>query len=434
MSKAMVKCPSCGKQVPAAMRYCGWCGVDMKIGKSERVEPLTRPDRPEEKPQQTVRQPAQQSVQQPAQQPAQQSSRPQRPVQQPKSAQGTKSGPARRPAEPPQKPVNPSRRPAAASSAVPPHRKNTGKIIALLAAAAVIIIIAVVLIVKPGSAGDSEEAAPEENGVHLVNVDGTEVESGETEDAGTGDAETGDEEQPEEEVEPTDSPEPAETEDGVEEVSDTVYVTGSGVNLRTGPGTTYDVVASLARGTALERTGITNGWSRVMYEGAVCYVSSALISDEEPESDGEDEPAGENETAAEGEAAGEEETGGTIVVAVAEANIRSGAGTGYDIVGTVEKGTELERTGVTGNWSIVIYNGEERYISTSLIAEKGESGTVTVVSEANVRSGPGTSYDILGVVKVGTVLTATDHTASNWYEVEYDGQTGYIAGNMVQEN
>ena len=64
--------------------------------------------------------------------------------------------------------------------------------------------------------------------------------------------------------------------------------------------------------------------------------------------------------------------------------------------------------------------------------ESEQSGTLTVVSDANIRSGPGTSYDKIGEAKAGTTLTMTGHTSSNWYQVSYNGETGYVAGNLVK--
>lgn len=65
-------------------------------------------------------------------------------------------------------------------------------------------------------------------------------------------------------------------------VNETVYATGA-VNLRSGPGTTFDKVGSLSTGDSATRTGIGTGkaenWSRVMLDsGNVVYVSSSFLS------------------------------------------------------------------------------------------------------------------------------------------------------------
>jgi stage II sporulation protein D len=53
-------------------------------------------------------------------------------------------------------------------------------------------------------------------------------------------------------------------------------------------------------------------------------------------------------------------------------------------------------------------------------------GTVTGTG-VNIRSGPATSYSVLGTVSKGTSLTITGKSGS-WYQVKYGSQTGYISG------
>ena len=436
MSKATVKCPSCGKQCPAAMRYCGWCGFDMKVGASKRVESLPRPEEktptsqsaPQPTPQ-PVPQPTQQPAPQPMQQPAQEPVQPvvaKQPAVPPTATKAKKPNPVQEPV-PKQKPVNPNRMAAAKNPAAAKKRKSSGKITAIVAALVVIVLVIVIAAVLFRSQGGNDKppvSADFDNNVHVV--DANESASPKPTDTTQPD-ET---EAPAESPDATDAPAPVDEtepgEDGMKELSDTVYVTGSGVNLRTGPGTTYEVIGSLARGTELKRTGEVSGWSRVLYNDETCYISSALISTDAPETAEAEQPN------AEAEAEAEEKT---TVVVISRANVRSGPGTGYRSLGVLDVGTELESLGTSGNWTIVSYNGEEAFIFSSLIATKGEKGTVTVIADANIRAGDGTEYDIVGKVKTGDVLTMHDHTESNWYKVELsDGQIGYIAGNMVREN
>ena len=65
-------------------------------------------------------------------------------------------------------------------------------------------------------------------------------------------------------------------------VNETVYATGA-VNLRSGPGTTFDKIGSLATGDSATRTGIGTGeaenWSRIKLEsGEEVYISSNYLS------------------------------------------------------------------------------------------------------------------------------------------------------------
>lgn len=285
----------------------------------------------------------------------------------------------------------------------------------------------------------------------------------------------------------------------VSEKDDTIYITGNSVNLREGPGTEYDRITSAERGDEYKRTGVTdNGWSRVTYKGEDAYVANSYVSTEKPDpiiSDASGTvvttgdanlrkgPGTENdvavtvETGTELERTGTSDNGWTrvqydgqelyisntlvqekvtvaekdgTVVLTADANLRKGPGTGYDVIATLKTGTELERTGETGSsWVRVKYNDQDAYVHSSLLELKDDSGnndsaaeenqteeadgTVTVLQGANVRSGPGTEYDKLGLAYVGTELKVTGKSG-DWYEVEFDGQKGYIASSLVKEN
>lgn len=375
MSK-MKKCPSCGAKIPESMRFCGSCGADLRDGKDDFADlprPIRRPDEPR---------------------PAETAIRPDRP-------RGAK--------------------------------RSIWQYIVVIAIIAVVIAIAVVLVIKMNQPAEPVEQSDTFDTVHVINADGEEItattapeataapESAAAPEASAQAAET---------TAPTATPEPTATPDTFEvtPANDTVYVTGSSVNLRSGPGTSYDIVATVTVGTALTRTGTTdNNWSRVQYEGSECFISGALVSTEEPK---KDDTAS---TAAPYSVTSADDT----VVVTSDANIRSGPGTSYDVIGSAAAGTELKRTGTASGWSRVVYNGSEAFIYDSLIKVKGSdelqemSGTLTVTSDANLRSGPSTDDSILGTASKGAKLTITGKIG-NWYRIEYNGVTAYINGNLVE--
>lgn len=53
--------------------------------------------------------------------------------------------------------------------------------------------------------------------------------------------------------------------------------TKDGINLRLGASTTTEKVAFLETGKRLERTGYNEQWTRVIYDGQECYISTALV-------------------------------------------------------------------------------------------------------------------------------------------------------------
>ena len=56
-----------------------------------------------------------------------------------------------------------------------------------------------------------------------------------------------------------------------------VYASAS-VNVRTGPGTGYDVVGKLAKGDAVRRIAYNDKWSKIAYKGHVRYISYKYVT------------------------------------------------------------------------------------------------------------------------------------------------------------
>lgn len=61
-------------------------------------------------------------------------------------------------------------------------------------------------------------------------------------------------------------------------VDETVYVTGSQVNVRKSPSASGEVLDKLGKGVSLRRTGYSDSWSRVVYKDKECYISSQYVS------------------------------------------------------------------------------------------------------------------------------------------------------------
>lgn len=54
-------------------------------------------------------------------------------------------------------------------------------------------------------------------------------------------------------------------------------ITGSGVNLRSGPATTYSVSAVSSKGDTCYILGLNEGWYKVIYNGKTCYIRSDFV-------------------------------------------------------------------------------------------------------------------------------------------------------------
>ncbi|CAA9264965.1 MAG: hypothetical protein AVDCRST_MAG56-2884 [uncultured Cytophagales bacterium] len=53
-------------------------------------------------------------------------------------------------------------------------------------------------------------------------------------------------------------------------------------------------------------------------------------------------------------------------------------------------------------------------------------------SGANLRKGPGTSHSATATIPAGANVRVLEKNSNGWYKVEYNGQTGYVAGDLVE--
>ena len=126
-------------------------------------------------------------------------------------------------------------------------------------------------------------------------------------------------------------------------------------------------------------------------------------------------------------------------------NVRSGPGMTYSITGSLKRGTVVEVLNRSNDsWYQVSWDSGSGYVSSAYLLLSGEGSTATVtVSQEGVpgyiegmyvclRSGPGTSYTILGTYSNGKLLTITGSSGA-WKAVTIDGKEGYVFGTYVVE-
>ena len=133
------------------------------------------------------------------------------------------------------------------------------------------------------------------------------------------------------------------------------------------------------------------------------------------------------------------------VYALDTVNIRSAADQNSSAVGSATIGASFTRTGVSGEWSQVQYNGGTAYIkteflttdasqtsksSTASMAAAGE--TIRLSDTINVRSSMGENADRLGVAYAGENVKVVESYAEGWSKVEWNGQTGYVKTDLLK--
>lgn len=138
-----------------------------------------------------------------------------------------------------------------------------------------------------------------------------------------------------------------------------------------------------------------------------------------------------------------------VVVTVSTANIRQGPGTGYPIISQVHNGTVLGSLGASGGWyKVLLADNSTGWISGTIVKLKNDDGNepdpgnntnpgingdsvIFIASSVNIRTGPSTSYDIVGQASKGMELAVLGKQGS-WIKVRTtSGGEGWVANWLV---
>ena len=217
------------------------------------------------------------------------------------------------------------------------------------------------------------------------------------------------------------------------------------VNFRSGPGTNYNSKGVIALGTTVTVTDTSNAqWYAVrLSNGSTGYIFAEYIS-----FTGSNTPSA---TAAPTQAPsnGSEQTAKTTEYV----NFRSGPGTNYSSKGVIALGTTVTVTDTSNSewYAVRLSNGSTGYIFAQYLklnssssatatpaptqAPSGSEQSAKTTEYVNFRSGPGTNYSSKGVIALGTTVTVTDTSNSEWYAVRFsNGSTGYIFAQYLKLN
>ncbi len=118
-------------------------------------------------------------------------------------------------------------------------------------------------------------------------------------------------------------------------------VSGTGVRLRSGAGTSSAILMTMTKNAAVAITGQDGSWYKVRYDGRDGYISADYVTRHES-------------------AGGLSYTGRVTADTL---NIRSGAGSTNSTVGSVQNGAYVTVTGFEKGWYAVRYDGVDGYVS-----------------------------------------------------------------------
>lgn len=280
--------------------------------------------------------------------------------------------------------------------------------------------------------------------------------------------------------------------DGNEDTNTLYQITASSLNVRSGAGTNYSVIGYLQKGEQVNVTGTSGSWYKISYNGTTGYISSTycqkVTSSETVTTDTTKAPVTveptttttteapkattTTTTAADKKTETTTETVsslGVYTVTASSLTVRKGTSTSYASLGTLPKGTQVTVLKQVNGWGMINYNGQTGYVYmyylqqvtpavTTTTTEKAvttttEKATTTTTEAAlvtttsgqtissngaiytvqtllNVRSGPGTSYSVLGTLEQNRQITVYSIT-DNWAKITFNDQTAYVSAKYL---
>ncbi len=233
------------------------------------------------------------------------------------------------------------------------------------------------------------------------------------------------------------------------------------VNVRSGPGTQYDIVGQLNSGNEVPITGRSDDasdWLRISFQGVegwVAYFTVTVLgaTDQLPIVT---PMASEVAVPIVPVASPTHALSSTYVTAYRTVNVRSGAGLDYVRIGNLESESAADVTGRTedSEWLRIDYNGQEGWVAFFVVTLTGVLDDVPVVEPSadaatevptpvllpvvmrynvNLHEQPALDSGVMDVVPFKATLQAdarSDERAS-WLRVTYNGEVGWLIAALV---
>ena len=199
------------------------------------------------------------------------------------------------------------------------------------------------------------------------------------------------------------------------------------LNVRSGAGTSYSVIGSLKNGASVEIVETSGSWYKIKYGSGYGYISKDYVT---VNSSSNSSNSGTTTSTSKG-----------IVNVSSTLNVRSGAGTNYSTIGTLNKNETVEIVETVNSWYKIKFNNGYGYVSKDYIvlqnrsiAEATATKEATVVTVAlKVRESNDFASDIIGTIAMGEKVSVLENSGE-WSKISYKQSNGYILNEYVDFN
>jgi uncharacterized protein YgiM (DUF1202 family) len=196
----------------------------------------------------------------------------------------------------------------------------------------------------------------------------------------------------------------------------------AGVNIRSGPGTKYDIVGGLYQGQKITAVGKPkNGWIKVRFNGSAAYVSAEYL-----------DLKGKNSSPGPANIY----TKGTKIATTA-LNVRKGPSLGAKVIGYIADGQNVTLTGKQSKGFVeMLYGGQRAWVSAQyLVSSMNElpkdTGARYATADLLIRTSTDSDFKIVTTVKKGTELNATGATKNGYAQIIYNNAIRWVTAKYL---
>jgi uncharacterized protein YgiM (DUF1202 family) len=187
-------------------------------------------------------------------------------------------------------------------------------------------------------------------------------------------------------------------------------VTVDGLRLRSGPGTSFDVISTLYAGEELDVLGKQEGWAKVKVGDLEGWVYAEYLTCLKQ-----------------------------LAVDAEFLRLRAEPNLDSEVIDQAPYGTVLSVLEEEDGWCKVIYNDQVGWMKSEFLVDPSQIDTsllspiqakptaikVVTVDSLNVRTGPGTDFSKLGTLKGGTLVSVLEENGQ-WSMIEFEGNKAWV--------
>ena len=196
----------------------------------------------------------------------------------------------------------------------------------------------------------------------------------------------------------------------------------TGVNIRSGPGTSYGIVGGLVRGQSITTVGkAADGWAKVRFNGGTAYISAQYL-----DASGDSVASTPVTIYTKG-----------VKVSTAPLNVRQTPSLTAKDIGYISAGQQVTLTGKqSGGYAEVLYGGQRAWVTSQYLVSSTTglphtTGTRYATADLMIRTSADSDFKIITTVSKGAKLRVTGTTSGAYAQVIYNDSIRWVTAQYL---